>query len=64
MKKFFAIAIIAVSVVACNNSGKGKDGDKDTTKPADTTQNMQPTDTTNHAADTTTHAADSTAPKM
>lgn len=63
MKKFFAIALIAVSVVACNNSGDKKEGEnKDTTK---TETPVTPTqDTTKPAADTTKPAADSTAPKM
>jgi|GWRWMinimDraft_13_1066021.scaffolds.fasta_scaffold128291_1 ABC-type uncharacterized transport system auxiliary subunit len=38
MKKFFAIAFIAATLVACNNSGEKKPAE-DTTKPvvADTT---------------------------
>lgn len=64
MKKFFAIAVIAVSVVACNNSGKKTESTDTTTQKTDTTTNTTPTtDTTQHNMDTT-HAADSTAPKM
>jgi len=43
MKKFFAIALIAATMVACNNSGDKKEGEtKDTTAapapaPADST---------------------------
>lgn len=62
MKKFFAIAIIAVSFVACNNSGKGKEGG-DTTKPADTVVTPPVGDTTQPGTDTTAKA-DTTAPKM
>lgn len=40
MKKFLAIAIIAATFVACNNSGKGKN-DKDTTAK-DTTVTTPP----------------------
>jgi hypothetical protein len=60
MKKFLAIAIIAATFVACNNSGKGK-GDKDTTV-TDTTVVTPPVDTTG-TPDTTANA-DTTAPKM
>ncbi|MBL7720855.1 MAG: hypothetical protein JNK98_02560 [Chitinophagaceae bacterium] len=52
MKKFFAIALIAATMVACNNSGDKKEGEpKDTTAapapaPADTTATPAPADTT------------------
>jgi hypothetical protein len=61
MKKFFAIAIIATAFVACNNSGKGKEGG-DTTKPVDTGVTPQVGDTTQPKD--TTAGADTTAPKM
>ena len=50
MKKFFAIAFVAATLVACGNSGEGTTG-TDTTKAADTT--VAPADTTAPAADTT-----------
>ena len=55
MKKFFAIAVIAASFVACNNSGD-KAETKDTTvvAPVDTTV-VAPVDTTK-APDTTVAA--------
>jgi hypothetical protein len=60
MKKFFAIAAIAVAFVACNNSGKD-------TKVVDTTVTHDSPivvpDTTHPAMDTTVKA-DTTAPKM
>jgi len=52
MKKFFAIAFIAATMVACNNSGDKKEGETtDTTAapapaPADTTATPAPADTT------------------
>jgi hypothetical protein len=36
MKKFFAIAFVAATLVACGNSGEGS-ATADTTKAADTT---------------------------
>lgn len=65
MKKFFAIAIIAVAFAACNNSGE-KTETKDTvaTPPADTvTAPPAPADTTK-AADTAAAPADTTKAKM
>ena len=59
MKKFFAIAFIAATLVACGNSGEGSAA-ADTTKAADTT--APAVDTTAPAADTTAPAADTTAP--
>ena len=59
MKKFFAIAIIALAFVACNNSGKSKET-TDTTTTHDTTVSH---DTTVTVPDTT-KPADTTAPKM
>jgi hypothetical protein len=38
MKKFFAIAFIATSLVACNNSAEKKDEVKDSTATVDTTK--------------------------
>jgi predicted small secreted protein len=65
MKKFIAIAFIAASFAACNNSGKGKDAPADTTKTETPAPTPAPTggDTT-HTGDTM-HAGDTTpAPKM
>ena len=47
MKKFFAIAFIAATLVACNNSGEKKPAE-DTTKPVavDTTAPAPVADTT------------------
>jgi len=45
MKKVFAIALIAVSFAACNNSGDKKDSN-DTTKVTDTTAIAPSNDTT------------------
>jgi hypothetical protein len=57
MKKFFAIALIAVSVVACNNSGDKKEGEnKDTTKTE--TPTPPAPDTTKPVEDTTKPAAE------
>ncbi|HRE37194.1 MAG TPA: hypothetical protein PK977_09610 [Chitinophagaceae bacterium] len=61
MKKFFAIAFIAATMVACNNSGEKKEETKDTTAapaPApvqDTTVTPAPAQDTTAApaADTT-----------
>lgn len=66
MKKFFAIAIIAVAFAACNNSGEKKPAE-DTTKPAQVdTTTPPPADTTKPAAADTTKpaAADTTKAKM
>lgn len=52
MKKFFAIAFIAATLVACNGGGEA-------TPAADTT--AATVDTTAAAADTTAPAADTTA---
>ena len=49
MKKFFAIAIIAASLAACNNSG-------DKTESKDTSATVAP-DTTTMAPDTTSKMA-------
>lgn len=55
MKKFFAIAAIAIAFTACNNSGDKKEETKDTTEvapvtPVDTTAPVAPVDTTAPAA--------------
>lgn len=64
MKKFFAIAFIAATMVACNNSGEKKEGEtKDTTVAPAPAPAPAPADTTAApaAADTTAKpAADST----
>jgi len=52
MKKFFAIAVIAIAFVACNNDGEKKPVE-------DTTVVVAPVDTTVVVA-----PADTTAPKM
>ncbi|NOT52069.1 MAG: hypothetical protein HOP10_12425 [Chitinophagaceae bacterium] len=62
MKKYCAIASLAAVFVACNNSGKGKEGG-DTTKPADTVV-TPPADTTATPPADTTANADTTAAKM
>jgi hypothetical protein len=64
MKKFFAIALIAVSVAACNNSGDKKEGDKDSTKPDPTVVTPAPSDSTTAPTDSTAKPGDSTATKM
>jgi hypothetical protein len=46
MKKVFAIALIAVSFAACNNSGDKKSDNKDTVKVEDTTTIAPSNDTT------------------
>ncbi len=61
MKKIFAIAFIAVSVVACNNSGKKTETTDTTTKTENTTI---PVDTTHTTPVDTTHPADTIAPNM
>ena len=62
MKKFFAIAFIAASLVACNNSGEKKPAE-DTTVKADTAV-VAPADTATVPAADTTHASDTAKPKM
>jgi len=66
MKKFFAIAIIAASLAACNNSGDNKTESKDSAAvaPADTntmapadTNKMAPADTNKMAPMDTAHKA-------
>lgn len=54
MKKFFAIAVIATAMVACNNNGEKKGTDKDSTGKTDTaTVTPPPADTATKApADT------------
>lgn len=66
MKKFFAIAIIAVAFAACNNSGEKKPAEDTTTKTTDTTATPAPADTNKMApADTNKMApADTTKAKM
>ncbi len=56
MKKFFAIAIIAASFAACNNSGEKKD-------TPDTTVTT-PIDTAAPKMDTAAPKMDTAAPKM
>lgn len=64
MKKFFAIAVIAASFVACNNSGEKKEGEtKDTTVVAPDTTVVAPDTTTPVAPDTTVVAAPDTTKK-
>ncbi len=63
MKKFFAIAFIAASLVACNNSGEKKPAE-DTTKKADTAVVAPPADTATTPAADTAAVADTAKPKM
>lgn len=63
MKKFFAIAFIAASLVACNNSGEKKPAE-DTTKKVDTAVVAPPADTATVPAADTTAAPDTAKPKM
>jgi hypothetical protein len=58
MKKVFAIALIAVSFAACNNSGDKKTDNTDTTK-VDSPAVISP-DTTTMRTDTTTVMPDTT----
>ena len=61
MKKFFAIAVIAVAMAACNNGSETTTTeDSSTIKPVDTTV-VAPVDTTH--VDTTTAKKDTTAKK-
>jgi predicted small lipoprotein YifL len=66
MKKFFAIAIIAASFAACNNSGEKKDTpDTAAVKAPDTTATVPVPDTNSKMApDTTKMGGDTTKPKM
>lgn len=60
MKKFFAIAFIAATLVACNGGGEATPAADTTAAPAvDTT--AAAVDTTAAAADTTAAAAEATA---
>lgn len=63
MKKFFAIAIIAASLAACNNSGESKtESDTTTTVKPDTSSMM--TDTSNKMmSDTSKMKKDTSAKK-
>jgi hypothetical protein len=66
MKKFFAIAFIAASLAACNNSGKSDKPAEDTTQKTDTGTVVTPpptNDTTNTGGDTTM-TKDTSVPKM
>jgi hypothetical protein len=58
MKKFFAIAIIAASLAACNNSGD-KTESKDSTSVSPDTTTMAPDTTSKMAPDTTSKMAPS-----
>ncbi len=62
MKKFFAIAIIATALAACNNSGESKSTEDTTTVKVDTSSTMTP-DTTNKMMDTTKSKMDTSAKK-
>jgi len=63
MKKFFAIAIIAASLAACNNSGDKTESKDSTTVSPDTTT-MAPDTTSKMSADTTSKmSADTTKKK-
>ena len=58
MKKFFAIAFIAATLVACNGGGEATPAADTTAATVDTT--AATVDTTAAAADTTAAAADTT----
>ncbi len=60
MKKFFAIAVIAIAFVACNNDAEKKETPADTTAaPVETVAPVAPVDTT-----ATVAPADTTATNM
>jgi hypothetical protein len=67
MKKFFAIAIIAASLAACNNSGDKTESKDSTTVTPDTTtmapDNKMSADTTSKMSADTTKKADTSAKK-
>jgi hypothetical protein len=62
MKKFFAIAIIAASLAACNNSGDSTKTSDSTTVTPDTASTMAP-DTTSKMSDTSKMSMDTTSKK-
>ena len=71
MKKFFAIAIIAASLAACNNSSEGSKTsdtaaaapDTNTMAPAPDTANKMAPDTATKMGADTTHKKDTSAKK-
>lgn len=67
MKKFIAIAFIAASFAACNNSGKSDKPAEDTTKKVDTSApapTPAPTGGDSTGTNDSTPKGDSSAPKM
>lgn len=58
MKKFFAIAFIAATLVACNGGGEATPAADTTAAPAVDTTAAATVDTTAAAADTTAPAAE------
>ncbi len=56
MKKFFAIAFIAATLVACNGGGEATPAADTTAAPVDTAAAAAPVDTAATAADTTAAA--------
>jgi hypothetical protein len=56
MKKFFAIAFIAATLVACNGGGEATPAADTTAAPVDTAAVAAPVDTAAAAADTTAAA--------
>ena len=56
MKKFFAIAFIAATLVACNGGGEATPAADTTVAPVDTAAVAAPVDTAAAAADTTAAA--------
>ena len=56
MKKFFAIAFIAATLVACNGGGEATPAADTTAAPVDTADVAAPVDTAAAAADTTAAA--------
>ena len=64
MKKFFAIAIIAATLAACNNSGESKSESDTTTVKPDTTSTMAPDTSANKMmTDTSKSKMDTSAKK-
>ena len=62
MKKFFAIAIIAATLAACNNSGESKTTEDTTTVKPDTTT-MAPDTSSKMSADTSKMMTDTSKKK-
>jgi hypothetical protein len=63
MKKLFAIAIIAATLAACNNSSEGSGTGDSTSVAPDTSSMMSTPDTSMKMAPDTTQMADTSAKK-